>query len=211
MAVKKTKKQAPVKAKKAVKVKAAKPAAAKPPPKIFVAPKPVIARPAAVRPPDKSDHKLPVLPEPPAKPRKTQFNAKELKEYKQLLLNLRDRIVDEINFLAGDNLNRSQRESSGDLSSYSFHMADQGTDNFDREFALNLVSSEQDALYEIDEALRRIDNGSYGICELSGEPIERERLKVLPYARHSVKAQSLMERGKTRFRPFGPTISHSVE
>ena len=78
-------------------------------------------------------------------------------------------MVDEIAFLAGDNLNRSQRESSGDLSSYSFHMADQGTDNFDREFALNLVSSEQDVLYEIDDALRRIDMGTYGVCEGCGK------------------------------------------
>ena len=122
--------------------------------------------------------------------------------YKDLLLKLRDRIVDEINFLANDNLNRSQRESSGDLSSYSFHMADQGTDNFDREFAANLLSSEQDVLYEIDEALRRIDQGSYGVCEMSGKPIEKERLKVLPFARHCVSVQSDLERGKPRYRPF---------
>jgi DnaK suppressor protein len=204
---------------KASKVKAApakapagknKPAATSLPP---IRPSPL--RPAPVAPIRPSGAR-PINPlEPPTLDRKISnrkhFTAKEIKEYKQLLLNLRDRVVDEINFLAGDNLNRSQRESSGDLSSYSFHMADQGTDNFDREFALNLVSSEQDALYEIDEALRRIDNHTYGMCELSGEPIEKERLKVLPFARYSVRAQSEMERGKTRFRPFGPTLSHASE
>ena len=81
-------------------------------------------------------------------------------------------------------------------------MADQGTDNFDREFAANLLTSEQDVLYEIDEALRRIDLGTYGICEISGKPIEKERLKALPFARHSVLVQSELERGKPRFRPF---------
>lgn len=132
---------------------------------------------------------------------KSPFTAKELTVFKELLLKLRDRIVDEISF-QNDNLNRSQRESAGDLSSYSFHMADQGTDNFEREFAANLLNNEQDSLYEVDEALRRIDQGTYGICEMSGKPIERERLKVLPFARYSIAVQSEMERGKPRFRPF---------
>jgi DnaK suppressor protein len=146
---------------------------------------------------------------PPRKTRKEKpLSAKELAEFRQLLLTLRDQVVDGIAFLSGDNLNRSARDASGDLSSYSLHMADQGTDNFDREFALNLVSSEQDILYEIDEAIRRVDAGTYGTCEMTGEPIERARLKVIPYARFSVTAQSEMERTRTRYRPFGPTLSH---
>lgn len=142
---------------------------------------------------------------------KSKLPAAVIKEYKQLLNRLRDRVVDEISFLAGDNLNRSQRESSGDLSSYSFHMADQGTDNFDREFALNLVSSEQDVLYEIDDALRRIDQGVYGMCETCGCAIEKARLSALPFAKMCIKCKSQAEKGKTRFRPFGPTISQTVE
>lgn len=134
------------------------------------------------------------------------YSAKELRAFQKLLLNLRDHIVDEISFLMGDNLNRSQRDSSGDLSNYSMHMADKGTDNSDREFALNLISSEQDIVYEIEEALRRIDMGTYGICELTGDVIEKERLNVLPHARHSVKAQSELEKGKARFRPYGATL-----
>ncbi|MFH0907960.1 MAG: TraR/DksA C4-type zinc finger protein [bacterium] len=142
---------------------------------------------------------------------KTHLSKKDLAFYKDLLLKLRDRIIDEINFLANDNLNRSARESSGDLSSYSFHMADQGTDNFDREFAASLLTSEQDVLYEIDEAIRRIEAGSYGVCELSGKPIEKERLKVLPFARHSVAVQTEMERGKPRYRPFRRTSIQTTE
>lgn len=131
----------------------------------------------------------------------------ELDKFRALLKNLRDRVVDEISFLAGDNLNRSQRDSSGDLSSYSFHMADQGTDNFDREFALNLVSSEQDALYEIDEALQRIDSGEYGMCEACGCAIEKPRLKALPFCRMCVRCKAESERGKTRYRPFSAPMS----
>jgi RNA polymerase-binding transcription factor DksA len=142
---------------------------------------------------------------------KSPFGAKDLAFFKDLLLKLRDRIIDEISFLANDNLNRSQRESSGDLSSYSFHMADQGTDNFDREFAANLLSSEQDVLYEINEAIRRIEGGTYGVCEQSGKPIEKERLKVLPFARYCVAVQSEMERGKPRFRPFRRTSIQTTE
>lgn len=135
------------------------------------------------------------------------LNKKDLEFHRDLLLKLRDRVIDEISFLANDNLNRSAKDSSGDLSSYSFHMADQGTDNFDREFAASLLNSEHDVLYEIEEALRRIDQGTYGVCEMSGNPIERERLKALPFARYSVAVQSEMERGKPRFRPFRRTSS----
>jgi len=147
----------------------------------------------------------------PAKPKKRRkgFTAKQLKEFKEVLQALRDRVVDEISFLAGDNLNRSQRDSSGDLSSYSFHMADQGTDNFDREFALNLVSSEQDVLYEIDEAIGRIEMGDYGVCEGCGKMIERPRLQALPFAKMCIECKSAAEKGKSRYRPFGPTISRT--
>jgi len=119
--------------------------------------------------------------------------------------------VDEIAFLAGDNLNRSQRESSGDLSSYSFHMADHGTDNFDREFALNLVSSEQDVIYEIDDALRRLQMGVYGACEKCSEMIAKPRLKAQPFAKLCIKCQAEQEKGRPHFRAFGKTISQTVE
>jgi RNA polymerase-binding transcription factor DksA len=134
------------------------------------------------------------------------LSAKDIKNFHKLLLDLRDRVTDEITFLTGDNLNRSQRDASGDLSNYGLHMADQGTDNFDREFALNLVSSEQDIIYEIDEAIRRIDSGTYGICESSGDPIEKERLKVIPHARYCVSVQSEMEKGKSRQRRLSSVV-----
>jgi RNA polymerase-binding transcription factor DksA len=74
------------------------------------------------------------------------------------------------------------------------HPADAGSDAYDRDFALNLLSHAQDALYEIDQALRRIESGTYGICEMSGKPIPHERLEAIPWARLTVECQSQLEK-----------------
>lgn len=191
----------PVAKKTAVKKAPVRPAAKKAP-----------ARAVSVKTPKPSPRERVARSEPEKKAVKPrQWSADELAKFRVMLQTLRDRVVDEINFLAGDNLNRSQRESSGDLSSYSFHMADQGTDNFDREFALNLVSSEQDALYEIDEALQRIDQGEYGVCEACGCAIEKPRLKALPFCRMCVRCKAESERGRTRYRPFSAPMSTSQD
>lgn len=76
---------------------------------------------------------------------------------------------------------------------FSLHMADAGTDEFDRDFALSMISSDQNALYEIDAALNRIRTDSYGVCELTGKPIERERLAAIPWTRFSADAQRELE------------------
>jgi RNA polymerase-binding protein DksA len=135
-------------------------------------------------------------------PRKSTLSRKELEDFRKRLLTMRDSIVDEISVLAGENLNKNPREASGDLSNYGMHMADQGTDNFDREFALNLVSNEQNVLYEIDEAIQRIETNTFGMCEQTGLPIETERLKAMPYTRLSLVAQEELERKNKRRRTF---------
>lgn len=137
---------------------------------------------------------------------KSVLGKRDLKKFRELLIDLRERLVGDIQFLTTDNLHRMGRETGADLSGSSQHSADHGTDNFDREFALSLASSEQDILYEVDEALHRIDEGHYGICELSGIPIEKARLEVIPYTRFSVQAQTQMERGRARYRPFGQSF-----
>lgn len=76
---------------------------------------------------------------------------------------------------------------------FSLHMADAGTDEFDRDFALSMISSDQNALYEIEEALNRIRSGTYGVCELSGKEIEPERLAAIPWTRFSADAQRELE------------------
>ena len=125
------------------------------------------------------------------------FSIKQLKEQLNRLLVLRERVTGEILSINRDSLSQNERDPS---------LSDQGTETFDREFALNQLSSEQDVLFEIDEAIRRIENGSYGICEMTNEPINIERLEALPYVRHSIKAQSELEKGHRRFRPFGNTM-----
>jgi len=88
---------------------------------------------------------------------------------------------------------------------FSLHMADAGTDSFDRDFALSRVSSEQDAVYEIDEAMMRIRRGTYGVCELTGKPIERRRLEAIPWTRFSAQAERQLEReGEIRRTKLGP-------
>lgn len=130
---------------------------------------------------------------PAAKPRTTD---PEWERYRQILLDLRDQLVRQMNGLA--------KESAEQLPGYSMHMADSGTDNFDRDFALSLLSSDQDAIYEIDEALKRIERGSYGVCELTGKPIPKARLDAIPWARFTVEAQAQLERdGAMRHRRLG--------
>jgi len=114
-------------------------------------------------------------------------------KYKKTLIEEREKILTQINSLSEDTLSSSQRDSSGDLSGYSMHMADVGTDNFQRELALGLVSNEQQVLYRIEEALRRIEEGTYGKCEGCGTAIKEGRLKALPFATMCISCQEKEE------------------
>jgi RNA polymerase-binding transcription factor DksA len=101
------------------------------------------------------------------------------------LLRLREDLAKEIQQLRG--------EACEETPNYSMHMADAATDSFDRDLVLGLVSFEQEGLYEIDAALKRIENGTYGICELTGEAIPRERLEAIPWTRFSIQAENQLE------------------
>src|SRR5437660_4884095 len=114
------------------------------------------------------------------------------RKQKEKLLNLRDAMVDSMAGVAQDTL-RSRAEGS-EASAFGMHQADAGSDAYDRDFALSLLSQEQDALYEIDQALKRIDLGTYGICEMSGKQIPRARLEAIPFARFTVECQSQLEK-----------------
>jgi DnaK suppressor protein len=112
------------------------------------------------------------------------------------LVELRDRLRLQMNGLAKD--------SAVQMDNYSLHMADSGTDNFDRDFALSLLSSDQDAVYEIEEALKRIEKDLYGVCELTGKPIPKARLEAIPWTRFTVEAQAQLEKeGALRQRRLG--------
>ena len=120
----------------------------------------------------------------------------EWQKYCQRLLELREQLHRQMNGLA--------KESAQELPGYSLHMADSGTDNFDRDFALSLLSSDQDAVYEIEEALKRIEKKTYGVCELTGKNIPRARLEAIPWTRFTVEAQAQLEReGALRSRRIG--------
>lgn len=114
------------------------------------------------------------------------------KAQKEKLLQLRDAMVDSMAGVAQDTL-RSRAEGS-EASAFGMHQADAGSDAYDRDFALSLLSQEQDALYEIDQALKRIELGTYGICEMSGKAIPRARLEAIPFARFTVECQSQLEK-----------------
>ena len=120
----------------------------------------------------------------------------EWAKFYERLMELRDQLTRQMNGLA--------KESAQEMAGYSLHMADSGTDNFDRDFALSLLSSDQDAIYEIEEALKRIEKNTYGICELTGKPIPRSRLEAIPWTRFTVQAQAQLERdGVLRQRRLG--------
>lgn len=121
-------------------------------------------------------------------------------KYYRQLIELRDQVKEGLDLHTQLTLKRSAKEDTGDLSGYGQHMADAGTDTFDRDFALNLVSSEKEALYEINEAIKRIHNGTYGVCEITGQPISKERLSAVPFTRYSLEGQRELEKGKRRTR-----------
>ena len=163
-----------IKPAKAIKVKKVVKAPVKP--KAVTKPKPVVK----------------IAPDAPAKTLK--LSKEVMARYQRLLVELRDHVIDGVNFLATDNLKRTAKDASGELSGYSLHMADAGTDNFDREFALSLVSNEQEALYEIEEALKRLEGGTYGVCEMCEKLVRKERLEAVPFARFCIQCQSGVEK-----------------
>jgi RNA polymerase-binding transcription factor DksA len=122
----------------------------------------------------------------------------KFRRFYKLLIELRNHVLDSLGQHSEETLKRSAKEDAGDLSGYGQHMADAGTDTFDRDFALSLVSSEQDALSEVEAAIKRVRDGTYGICELTGKPISKDRLLVVPFTRYSAEAQKELE--KTRHR-----------
>lgn len=121
-----------------------------------------------------------------------------MERFKKLLLKKREDIISKMKHITKDALSKSQREASGDLSGYSFHMADQASDNYDREFSLNLVSDSQKLVYAIDEALSRIKDKSYSRCLKCSKEIGRRRLRAIPYAILCINCQRKEEEKKSR-------------
>lgn len=106
----------------------------------------------------------------------------------------KEEILDDLKHIADDTLRKSQKEASGDISGYTYHMADVATDNYDREFSLGLASDERKSLYELDDAIKRIEEGTFGICDDCKNTITKIRLKAVPSARLCIKCQQKREK-----------------
>ena len=125
---------------------------------------------------------------------KKKFSKKELNSFRKMILEKKEEFIDGLRHSLEDTLKKSPRDASGDISGYAFHMADVATDAYDREFSLDLASNERKMLYEIDEALKKIEEGSFGFCEECKNPIGKRRLKALPYGRLCLKCQEAKEK-----------------
>ncbi len=118
-----------------------------------------------------------------------KLDEKKLEFFKNLLFKLKESIVHDIYSISQD----SDSQDSGDVSGHVSHMADVATDMYDREFNLGLASNEREILQKIEDALRRIQDGTYGFCLGTGKSISQARLKALPYAEYCMKYQEEIE------------------
>ena len=147
--------------------------------------------------------KMPVVvikrPPPPAKV--TGWESKQ----RDRLLQLKDTLLDSMSGVGRDSLRN--RAEGGEASAFGMHTADAGSDAYDRDFALSLLSQERDSLFEIDAALKKINDGNYGFCEISGKAIPHNRLEALPFARYTVECQAELEKTNRLTRVRQPVTS----
>jgi RNA polymerase-binding protein DksA len=131
----------------------------------------------------------------PLKPFKKKRLDPKFEPYKKLLLKAKEQIIGDIRQLSNDN-SESNNDRSGDISGHALHMADVATDMYDREFLLGLASNDRKLLYKIDEALTRMEDGTYGFCIVCKKPIPSVRLKAIPQVRACLKCQEKLESGR---------------
>ena len=125
---------------------------------------------------------------------KKKFTKKELEDFRKLILKRKEEVLDDIKHISEDTLKKSQKEASGDISGYTYHMADVATDTYDREFSLGLASNDRNFLYELEDALKKIEERTFGICEECKNIISKTRLRAVPYAKLCVKCQERKEK-----------------
>ena len=111
------------------------------------------------------------------------MNKKDREEFKKLLLHRREQLSDEVEKLSDETLRHNRQEAAGDLSSMPIHMADIASDNFEKELNMDFIQMESAELRDIDEALVRVEEGDFGICEACTKPIPKTRLRAVPHAR----------------------------
>ena len=121
---------------------------------------------------------------------------KETQKYRQSLLKIKERISDDIKHISEDTLKKSPKEATGDISGYTLHMADLATDSYDREFSLGLASNDRDLLAQINDALKKMEEGKFGVCQECGKPISKTRLKAIPFTACCLKCQEVQEKSR---------------
>jgi RNA polymerase-binding protein DksA len=166
-----------------------------------VAPKPIVALKSSGKASKKVESSAPIsetmtVPSPVptnGKPRKNQagMNTRELEHFRELLLAKRRELVGDMSSMEREALRSTQ---GSNLSNLPLHMADMGTDNYEQEFTLGLVEKERGLLREINQALAKIQDGTFGLCEGTGKPISKARLEAQPWAKYSIEHARMMER-----------------
>lgn len=124
-----------------------------------------------------------------------KLTKQQLKRIRQRLMTEREKFAGEIRSIA-QGASHSPREASGDLSAYTVHLADMAADTCERELSTNLISTEQQVLYEIDDAFKRLDDGTFGVCVECSTPITMSRLKAVPYAASCIACQRAKEQDR---------------
>lgn len=113
----------------------------------------------------------------------------EIAQFKKLLLSIRERLVGKVDFMQEEALKKSRQDASGDLSNVPIHMADVGTDNYERDLMIELIQSGEQGLRDIDSALEKIEEGTFGICEICRKKINKERMRAVPSASLCIDCQ----------------------
>ena len=153
------------------------------------APRRIVATRRPQRPSPTAEESLP--------PQRPIFSKSELRQFRQLLLTQKTNLAGGIQQIA-KGASKSQRDTAGDISTYTYHMADVASDTYDRELSLNIASTEQKVLYQIEEALKRVEDGSYGRCFDCSKPVPQTRLRAVPYAALCIGCQRLREDRRSR-------------
>ncbi len=123
---------------------------------------------------------------------------KDLEYFRKLIIEEQNKILKDMGYLKETLMDSTIRDASGDHSAYAFHMADQGSDTYDREKSFLLAARENKYLQGLVEALERIDNGTYGVCQICGNDIEKERLEMVLVAKYHVDCKKKLEKAKTK-------------
>lgn len=126
-------------------------------------------------------------------PKPKPYLKRETKPFKEWLIAVRSRLRGDVSAMAAGALNKTRSEAGGDLSSMPIHMADVGSDNFEQEFTLTLMATEEDTLTLVEGALERIEEGTYGICTECGARIPKARLNAIPYSPFCIRCASELE------------------